>query len=131
MRPPQPKKIPKIHTAHGDERVDEYYWLRDDTRKNPEIISYLEEENKYLEDWFANNNDNRKEIYEELVSFIPPNEVSMKIKYGDYLYYSEIKSDQQYKTYYREQNSNKELVCLLYTSPSPRDRTRSRMPSSA
>ena len=24
-----------------------------------------------------------------------------------------------------------ELICLLYTSPSPRDRTRSRMPSSA
>ena len=24
-----------------------------------------------------------------------------------------------------------EIVCLLYTSPSPRDRTRSRMPSSA
>ena len=110
MRPPQPKKIPKIHIAHGDERIDDYYWLRDDTRKNPEIISYLEEENKYLEDWFANNNDSRKEIYEELVSFIPPNEVSMKIKYGDYLYYSEINSNQQYKTYYREQNGNKELV---------------------
>jgi len=26
---------------------------------------------------------------------------------------------------------NRLLVCLLYTSPSPRDRTRSRMPSSA
>ena len=25
----------------------------------------------------------------------------------------------------------KEMACLLYTSPSPRDRTRSRMPSSA
>ena len=25
----------------------------------------------------------------------------------------------------------KRLICLLYTSPSPRDRTRSRMPSSA
>ena len=24
-----------------------------------------------------------------------------------------------------------EIICLLYTSPSPRDRTRSRMPSSA
>ena len=24
-----------------------------------------------------------------------------------------------------------DLICLLYTSPSPRDRTRSRMPSSA
>jgi oligopeptidase B len=91
LKPPQPKKIPKVHSAHGDERIDDYYWLRDDTRKDPEVISYLEEENKYLEDWFANNNDSRKEIYEELVSFIPPNEVSMKIKYGDYLYYSEIK----------------------------------------
>ena len=27
--------------------------------------------------------------------------------------------------------TNDVLVCLLYTSPSPRDRTRSRMPSSA
>ena len=26
---------------------------------------------------------------------------------------------------------NRFLICLLYTSPSPRDRTRSRMPSSA
>ena len=53
MKPPQPKKIPKIHIAHGDERIDNYYWLRDDTRKDPEIISYLEEENQYLEDWFG------------------------------------------------------------------------------
>ena len=67
MKPPQPKKIPKIHTAHGDERVDDYYWLRDDTRKNPEIISYLEAENKYLESWFEGNNDCRKEIYDDVI----------------------------------------------------------------
>ena len=28
-------------------------------------------------------------------------------------------------------NSRSNTICLLYTSPSPRDRTRSRMPSSA
>ena len=28
-------------------------------------------------------------------------------------------------------NTDQEYSCLLYTSPSPRDRTRSRMPSSA
>ena len=28
-------------------------------------------------------------------------------------------------------NDNNIYICLLYTSPSPRDRTRSRMPSSA
>ena len=109
-KPPQPKKIPKTLIAHGDERIDDYYWLRDDTRKDPEVISYLEAENQYLEDWFAANNDCRQEIYKELVSFIPPKEVSMKIKYGAYLYFSEITSDQQYKTYYRELDGNKELV---------------------
>ena len=110
LKPPRPKKIPKVHTAHGDERLDDYYWLRDDTRKDPEVISYLESENQYLEDWFATKSDYRQKIYDELVSFIPPHEVSMKIKYGDYLYFSEISADQQYKTYYRELNGNKELV---------------------
>ena len=31
----------------------------------------------------------------------------------------------------RVQGADKATICLLYTSPSPRDRTRSRMPSSA
>ena len=31
----------------------------------------------------------------------------------------------------RAENITESLICLLYTSPSPRDRTRSRMPSSA
>ena len=110
MKPPQPKKVRKIHIAHGDERIDDYYWLRDDTRKNSEVISYLESENKYLEAWFESKNDCRQEIYDELVSFIPPHEVSMKVKFGSYLYFSEISSDQQYKTYYREIEGKKELV---------------------
>ena len=32
---------------------------------------------------------------------------------------------------YLEEKNGEDLTCLLYTSPSPRDRTRSRMPSSA
>ena len=34
-------------------------------------------------------------------------------------------------TTYLEQSIQSELSCLLYTSPSPRDRQKSRMPSSA
>ena len=33
--------------------------------------------------------------------------------------------------YYKNHSGSKATTCLLYTSPSPRDRTRSRMPSSA
>ena len=35
---------------------------------------------------------------------------------------------EQRKLTYKERRA---IICLLYTSPSPRDRTRSRMPSSA
>ena len=40
--------------------------------------------------------------------------------------YESIKAESKKKSDYEADNS-----CLLYTSPSPRDRTRSRMPSSA
>ena len=47
MKPPVPKKIRKKLKAHGDTRIDNYYWLRDDTRKNNEILNYLKKENNY------------------------------------------------------------------------------------
>ena len=31
-----------VKAPHGAQRNDEYYWLRDDSRKNPEMLAYLE-----------------------------------------------------------------------------------------
>ena len=44
---------------------------------------------------------------------------------------SRLKIDFVYKTSFDKANRTSINSCLLYTSPSPRDRTRSRMPSSA
>ena len=60
--PPIPKKIKKILTNHGDKRIDYYHWLRDDKRKNKNIIKYLNEENQYAESWFKSNNVNSKKF---------------------------------------------------------------------
>jgi len=46
---PIAKKVPHEMTIHGDTRTDNYYWLRDDERKAPEVIGYLEAENKYTD----------------------------------------------------------------------------------
>ena len=110
MPAPKPKKIPKILEAHEDLRTDNYYWLRDDTRKNPEILSYLEEENKYCEEWFVNGVDYRKEIYNELVNSIPKEEISLKIKKNDFYYFSKMKSDEQYPVYFREKETVEEEI---------------------
>lgn len=45
--PPVAKKVRREMKMFGDVRVDDYYWLRDDSRTNPDVISYLKEENDY------------------------------------------------------------------------------------
>ena len=44
---------------------------------------------------------------------------------------SELEGVYQLTKYMAYDDDNAIITCLLYTSPSPRDRTRSRMPSSA
>ncbi|MGP1939497.1 MAG: hypothetical protein ACTS8U_03245, partial [Arsenophonus sp. ET-DL9-MAG3] len=44
---PVAEKQPHKMVLHGDTRIDNYYWLRDDTRKNKKIIKYLIQENQY------------------------------------------------------------------------------------
>ena len=34
-------------TLHGDTRIDNYYWLRDDDRSQAEVLDYLRQENEY------------------------------------------------------------------------------------
>src|SRR5215210_1170571 len=47
LTPPVAKKVPKTVTLHGDERVDDYGWLRD--KKSADTIAYLEAENAYAD----------------------------------------------------------------------------------
>ena len=107
--PPKPKKTPYKLEAHGDIRIDDYYWMRDDTRSDPELISYLESENDYFQNWRDSNIDYESSIYKELKSMIPDEEETLRVKDGSFYYYSRIKASEQYSTYYRN-STNEEIV---------------------
>ncbi len=107
--PPNPKKIPYELEAHEDVRIDNYYWMRDDSRSDPELISYLESENEYFKNWRESKVDYQSEIFAELKSMIPAEEETLRVKDGNFYYYSRIKADQQYSTYYRN-NSTEEII---------------------
>ncbi len=107
--PPKPKKIPYKLEAHGDIRIDDYYWMRDDTRSDPELISYLESENDYFQNWRDSNIDYESSIYKELKNMIPDEEETLRVKDGSFYYYSRIKASEQYSTYYRN-SSNEEIL---------------------
>ena len=100
-KPPIPKKIPHELEAHGDVRIDDYYWMRDDSRSDPELISYLESENEYFKKWSDSKINYQSEIYDELKNMIPEEEETLRVKDGNFYYYSRIKASQQYSTYYR------------------------------
>jgi protease II len=49
MTPPKAEKRPYPITIHGDTRVDDYYWLRDDERADRQVLDYLQAENAYTD----------------------------------------------------------------------------------
>ena len=44
-QPPQPPRRPTRLVAHGDVRIDDYYWMRD--RTSQEVLDHLAAENAY------------------------------------------------------------------------------------
>ena len=113
LNSPKPKKEAVQFEAHGVVRTDEYYWMRDDTRKNPEVINHLKSENKYLEEWFKADLDQRDELFEEITSRIPKKEDSVPIPFGTYEYFRRYEPDNEHAIYVRKKlKSKKEEVIL-------------------
>ena len=110
---PKPKKQAVKFEAHGVVRIDDYYWMRDDSRKNEEVLSHLKSENKYLEDWFKEGTDKRDQLFEEIISKIPKKEDSVPIPMGSYEYYRRYEPENEHAIYIRKKiKSNKEEFIL-------------------
>jgi len=73
-KPPRAARKPHTLECHGDQREDPYYWLRDDERASPEVLAYLEEENRYAEAVLAPTAPLQQQLYEEMVARQKPDE---------------------------------------------------------
>ena len=109
---PSPNKDPYKLNQHGDERIDNYYWLRDDTRTDEKVLNYLKDENSYTDNWFASNFDHKTPIVEELLRQVPDVETSFPRKNNDYYYYQKINKEEQLPRYYRKDNDGNEIMFL-------------------
>ena len=84
-----------VKSPHGD-RDDPYYWLRDDARKAPEILKYLEAENAYTEAMLAPVKALRGQLFEELKGRIKPDDEQPPWRMRDYLYQSRFIAGKDY-----------------------------------
>ena len=110
---PSPKKIPVTFKDHGIERVDNYYWMRDDSRKDKEILDHLNQENKYLENWFTSGKDQRDKLFEEITDRIPKKEQSVPVRLNNYEYFRRYEAGNEHGIYIRRKDKNSKEVVLL------------------
>ena len=110
MQAPIPKKIPYILEQHNHSRTDNYYWLRDDSRTNKEMLSYLESENEYADQWFSSRKPYSDEIAAELIHQLPDEETSFGFTNNRIKYFNKIKKNDQLPRYFRMVNGKEELL---------------------
>lgn len=105
-QPPVAKKEPKVLKIHGYEITDNYFWLRDrNDKKNPEVIKYLEDNNKFTEAAMASTNDLQKKLYDEMIGRIKQTDESLPTKIGNYWYYNKTQEGKNYPVYCRRKGS--------------------------
>ena len=106
------KKIPYLLEAHDDKRIDNYYWMRDDSRDDPEVIEYLENENNLADLWFDSKYDFQSEIVVELTNQVPDKEITFPVSNNSYKYYQKINKNDQLPRYYRKDKEKNEKLYL-------------------
>ncbi len=92
------------------EKNDPYYWMRDDKRKNKEIINHLKLENKYTENCMDSLDDSRDKLYNELISHVQETDTTDAVPYGKYEYYSHTKKGLAYPIHCRKGRKNPNSV---------------------
>ena len=97
--PPRPEPRPHPVTAHGDTRVDEWYWLRD--REDHAVIEHLQAENGYTAARTEHTRSLRDRVYAEIVSRIQETDLSVPVRHNRWWYYSRTVEGLQYAIHCR------------------------------
>lgn len=85
--------------ARRDLGSDPYQWL--EQRDDPEVVAYLEAENRHTEGWFEPTNALREQLFEEIRGRIRETDLGLPSVRGDWLYYQRTEAGAEYPRYYR------------------------------
>jgi len=90
------KKPHQVKAPFGATREDEYYWLRDDTRKNEEMLAYLKAENAYADAVMAPTKPVQEALYQEIVGRIKQDDSTVPYLDNGYWYYTRFETGGNY-----------------------------------
>ena len=100
--PPDVEKRPHTVSApFGAQREDDYYWLRDDERKEPAMLAYLNAENAYTDALMAPLKPLQDKLYAEIVGRIKQDDASVPYRERGYWYYTRYETGKDYPIHAR------------------------------
>lgn len=104
--PPQPpvaQRIPYTVKSPQGDRVDDYYWLRDDDTKakRPEIMSYLRAEKAYADAYMAPLQPLKAKLVREMRARIKEDDSSVPFYDNGYWYWRHFATGAEYPVYFR------------------------------
>lgn len=101
--PPVAEVQPKTFVEFDQQRVDNYYWMRDKT--DPKVIDYLDAENAYTETVMSSTSDLQEKIYNEILGRMKEDDESYPTLRNGYYYYSRTEAGKEYATHCRRKGS--------------------------
>uniref|UniRef100_A0ACD5WP50 Uncharacterized protein n=1 Tax=Avena sativa TaxID=4498 RepID=A0ACD5WP50_AVESA len=99
--PPVARKVPRELVEHGDVRVDDYYWLRDDARADPTVLAHLGAENNYTAALMSDAKQLEDEIFAEIRGRIKEDDIDAPLRKGQYYYYERTLNGKEYAQHCR------------------------------
>ena len=116
--PVPPVAAQKPHVVKGPvDRNDPYYWLRDDTRKNPEMLAYLNAENAYADAVLAPTKPLQDKLYSEFIGRIKQDDSYRPVRERGYFYYTRFETGQDYPIVARKLGSLKAKEQVMLDEP--------------
>ncbi len=96
-------KKPHVLEIHGDQRIDNYFWMRE--RDSEPVLDYLKMENERTREGLAPVQDLEKKLYWEMRSRIKENDASVPIFDEGYYYYVRFTAGQEYPVHCRKKGT--------------------------
>lgn len=118
MNAPIAKKIDSFVEIHDTKLNDQYAWMRADgwpeKVEDQDVISYLEQENKYFNQYIQPKQQQKDKLFEELKGRIKLADQSTYTKKDNYYYYSRTEATSDYAIFCRKKDStnNQEEILL-------------------
>jgi oligopeptidase B len=108
IKPPAAEIKPYTRSIHDDEVIDNYYWMIDFFKKGPDsskVVSYLEEENKYVAEMMRDTKDLQEKLFTEMKNRIKEKDESVPVFKNGYYYYVRTEDGKQYYKYCRKKGN--------------------------